>query len=243
MSMRLHNECPWTLSPYFEYPYPVSLELLLIYISASQKVNHPKRVNYTIMPATLTLDIGHTMNVLHSISDDPLWLGQACGELMQIITTLVTYHLDHAASHRNGLVPACIDTLEFTSAIDKALEDMRNADGVTEPFPDDLLVDRKQRRPRRKYKEKYIELLETMFRNHIEAQLTVVFGGYGSETTQDFNKGINLGLGGSPWRVYPSSNVVLHAGGEDWGQWLKKRCEQLGTTSARQGLPVFEFES
>ena len=57
---------------------------------------------------------------------------------------------------------------------------------------------------------------------------------------RQFNKGLDYGLNHFAWRVYPSVNVVLEAGEEDWSGWLRSRCEQSGRLSILMGLNALD---
>lgn len=187
-----------------------------------------------------TLSIPNTIKVLRTKARTPIELGKACGELLKAIPTLVSYHLDHAANHQNKPPRAIIDMQEYTTAVDGYLSYLRNADGCIEPFPDDLLVDRKARRPRRKYGTKYVQDLEKGVKDVLVSRLNDIFLGYCAADTQAFNKGLDRAMYSGSWCLYPSTNVLLEAREGDWEAWLKSRCEQLGMLSVKQGLSVFD---
>ena len=100
-------------------------------------------------------------------------------------------------------------------------------DGVTAAFPDDLKVDRKQRRPRRQYRQAYITFLESELKNLLAANLRDILAVYNVESTQEFNKGLDFGMNKWNWPAYPKENVILGATDGDWNNWLKMRCEEL----------------
>ncbi|KAF2001644.1 hypothetical protein P154DRAFT_521680 [Amniculicola lignicola CBS 123094] len=186
-------------------------------------------------------DIPKTIGALQSKARLPFELGLACGQLLHMIPFLVTTHLDHRADYKHNPLDASIDTVEFTAAVDGQVERLRTLDDHLDPFPSDLEVDRKQRRPRRKAKVYYTSLLETWMREQIiVGELGTILLAYDVLATQQFNKGLDWGKNRLAWRLYPSQNVVFEAGDEDWSAWLKRHCEQLGMMSAREGLSALD---
>jgi len=187
------------------------------------------------------LEIPNTIDALHAKAGTPYQMGEACGVLAEMITILVKINLDHSAGYRSNRVVECIDAREFTAAVDASLKEMRSKDGVTMPFPDALSnIDRKERRYRRRYSDRYIEHIKGRFAKAIHDGLYDTLKGFGPDANQQFNKGFDYGHNRMAWRAYPSVNVVLEAKQEDWSIWLRARCESLGLISLRNDLPVFD---
>ncbi|KAF2187400.1 hypothetical protein K469DRAFT_662359 [Zopfia rhizophila CBS 207.26] len=190
---------------------------------------------------TPAFDLPRTGMVLRSKSGSPYELGKLCGVLTQMISSLVMDHLDHAADFRNTAKPSIIDTQEFTAAVDAQLRAMRTKDGQTDKFPDVLeKIDRKQKRHWKKHKDRYTHAVKFMFADYVSGKLDEVVVGFHAVANQQFNKGFDYGLNGMTWRLYPSVNVALEAKGEDWGKWLRTRCEDLARVSVKNNLPVFD---
>lgn len=181
-----------------------------------------------------------TFIFLHAKAKQPYDLGLACGELLHSIHSLVSYHLRHSADYKNNPTNRSIDTTDFTQAIDSYLFSMRKADGISNAFPDNVLDDRKQRTLFRKYHLKYTDAIEKSLKGEIAHAFEETFFDYDSDATQNFNKGMDFGLTGLAWRLYPSVNVVVEAGEEDWSTWLRVRCESLGKVSINRGLSAFD---
>ncbi|KAF2008666.1 hypothetical protein BU24DRAFT_359826 [Aaosphaeria arxii CBS 175.79] len=181
------------------------------------------------------LKIDTTILALRSLSEDPNLLGHACAQLLQAVRELVNKHLDHNHDHRSK-APAClVATEDFTREIDAHIFEWRVQDKCTEAFPDDLLIDRKARRPRRKILKKYIRDLEAALKECLVSGLGTVLGGYSAVENAGFNKGVDKVLSGIQWRDYPDRNVVMEAGRCDWKDWLRKRCEVVGNDLELEG--------
>lgn len=187
-----------------------------------------------------TFRMANTVAVLRSMAKQPYDLGLVIGELLHAIPGLVSSHLDHDSNFYNSAPKASIDTCEFAAAVDNFLYNLRTADGVVNAFPDDLSVNRKQRKLRREYRAKYIDLVEKAVKNIIMIDLKGIFIGCSTDAAQMFNKGLDYGLNMIAWRLYPSVNVVLEAHEEDWSLWLRVRCEELGKRSIREGKSAFD---
>jgi hypothetical protein len=167
-------------------------------------------------------------------------VGRACGHLLYNIKPLVARHLNHSADFQNESIEfALISTTEFTAAVNAHLHILRLHDGCTEKFPDDLKIDRKARRPRRKYLEKYIALLEARFKGTLRRELGGLMGTWTQDQNAKFNRGVDLALVGTRWAKYPVKNVCLEVGDGDWKEWLIGRCDELGMEESRAGRPTF----
>ncbi|KAF2678177.1 hypothetical protein K458DRAFT_481042 [Lentithecium fluviatile CBS 122367] len=183
--------------------------------------------------------IPETITVLRNITNT-YEVGRACGELLYSITSLVAYHLDQSADCQNEPQRASISTSEFTAAVDAYLHFLRIYDGCSERFPNGIAVDRKGRRARRKYRERYIFILETRFKNALHEALGGMMKTWTEEQIEKFNKGVDKVLSGAAWTKYPGKNVCLEAGESDWGVWLRGKCEELGIVEAKVGRRVFD---
>jgi hypothetical protein len=162
------------------------------------------------------------------------------GVMLYYIVPLISSHLENPIDFRNKAPEALQWATGFVEAIDQYIAYMRLTDGCSEKFPEDATVDRKSRRPRRKYMERYTHLVERAYREHVREQLCDVFQSWNQEQTQLFNKGIDKALSGIQWVVYPEENVVLAAGDDEWAIWLRGRCEELGMLEARAQRKVLE---
>ncbi|KAF2105894.1 hypothetical protein BDV96DRAFT_591738 [Lophiotrema nucula] len=181
---------------------------------------------------SLNFQIPATIDALRALSKDPYRLGQASGELLGMIPGMVNRHLSHDV-HDPGLhknmkpISKSIDTADLAQAVEAALTQLRTQDGVTTAFPHDSEVDRKQRKPRRKYVVLYTSQIEKVFQTRV-AQLLKNMVDWTGKDNIDFNKGFDEGYTGLVvWNKYPTHNVALKAGEEKWGVWLRKACEQL----------------
>jgi hypothetical protein len=167
-------------------------------------------------------------------------VGRACGQLLRSIPYLVTYHLDQPADFHNKPRPALISTVEFTAAIDAHIRFLRVRDGCSKKFPSEVGLDRKARRPRRKYLKRYISGLEACFKNALREELGPWMGEWTEEQTENFNKGADKSLTGMEWSRYPTTNVCLEAGEDSWAVWLRDRCEELGIQESKAGRRVID---
>jgi hypothetical protein len=61
-----------------------------------------------------------------------------------------------------------------------------------------------------------------------------------AEQTEEFNKGVDKRLTGMAWSRYPTLNVCSKADREDWGVWLRSRCDGLGLVEAKAGRKVMD---
>lgn len=188
------------------------------------------------------LDIPLTLECLRKKANTPYALGRISGHLMEMIPILVRVHMDHVASYKSKRGVEGIDTQEFTAAVDAVLAEMRAEDGANDPFPDALThLDRKERRYRRKHCDRYIQRLREAFGKTISEGLKPVMLGYSAEMNQQFNKGFDYAHSRISWRVYPVENVAMETKpGEDWSDWLRVRCENLGRLSLKMNLPLFD---
>jgi hypothetical protein len=173
-------------------------------------------------------------------TDQPFNVGMALGVMLYYIVPLISSHLDNAIDYHKKVPQALQWVTGFVEAIDQYIAYLRLTDGCSEKFPDDTTVDRKSRRPRRKYMERYTHLVENAYKEHVREQLCDVFLSWTKEQTQLFNKGIDKALSGIQWVVYPGENVVLAAGDDEWAIWLRGQCEELGMLEARARRKVLE---
>ncbi|KAF2732075.1 hypothetical protein EJ04DRAFT_497465 [Polyplosphaeria fusca] len=198
------------------------------------------------MACPLHLEIPLTISILRSKSKRPFDVGQGCGELAQIIPIVVTRHLDKTHFDKPKLFP-CDSTHEWSLPMDEFLhlitvylQHARAADNAKAPFPDDLHVDRKARRPRKVCRTKYTKIIEDALKEKLKADLIDIFLRWDAESTRQFNKGFDWGHNRQAWVEYPPVNVALEAGSEDWSEWLKTRCEPLGRARVKRGLRSIE---
>jgi hypothetical protein len=187
-----------------------------------------KKMGYNFeIPAAITK--------VRSKLDQPHHVGMALGVMLYYITPLISTHLENAVDYRNKAPEALTWASGFVEAIDQYIAYLRLTDACSEKFPNDLAVDRKGRRPRRKYVERYTYLIETAYKPYVREQLADAFQSWSKEQTQLFNKGIDKALSGIQWCVYPDSNVVIIAGDDGWAIWLRGQCEEMGMLEARAG--------
>jgi hypothetical protein len=187
-----------------------------------------------------TFEFPETMTVLRNKVHEPWKLGFAVGVMLYHIAPLLSTHLDNAVDFQNP-VPGALTCLPGSvSAIDQYIAYLRLTDGCAQRFPNDVGVDRKGRKPRRKYMERYTFMVEAAYKTYICDALGDVFQNWDVEQTRLFNKGIDKALSGTQWVVYPDKNVVVEAGEGDWAVWLRGRCEDLGMAEAKAGRRVLE---
>jgi hypothetical protein len=145
----------------------------------------------------------------------------ALGVMLYYIVPLISSHLENAIDFYNKVPQALQWMTGFVEAIDQYIAYLRLTDGCSKKVPDNTTVDRKSRRPRRKYMERYTHFVENAYKEHVREQLCGVFQPWTKEQTQLFNKGIDKALSGIQWVVYPEENVVLAAGDDEWAIWLR----------------------
>ncbi|KAF2653095.1 hypothetical protein K491DRAFT_680790 [Lophiostoma macrostomum CBS 122681] len=179
-----------------------------------------------------TLDLSSTMAVLRTKLQNPFAFGKTCAAIESSIPSLVDGHLYHSATYRHG--PSKAPSF-FTERLDNFLQELRKRDRITEPFPDEAAVDRKQRKPRRKWSRQYIAIVEQTFKERLLAEFTGVFRAYAVSETKEFNRGVDVALFGTQcYREYPEVTVAVGAGkDEDWMEWMKRECEQAHIRRAR----------
>lgn len=187
---------------------------------------------------TSTLNIPSTIQNLREKARQPYDIGYACGELLRHISPLVSYHLEQPSTFHNKPPTCTIPTVEFTLAIDARLESLRLADETSEGLPNDRMEDRKERRPHRKYSDRYVSFVENAFKTAVRENLRDMLSSWDAEQTRKFNKGLDRALTGTAWCVYPDENATLVA--DDWAIWLRGQCEELGMSEAKAGRPVFD---
>lgn len=161
-------------------------------------------------------------------TDQPFNAGMALGMMHYYIVPLISTHLENAVEFRNRVPEALIWATGFVEAIDGCIAYLRLIDGCSEKFPNDITVDRKSRRLRRKYMERYTYLVEDAYKDHVREQPCDVFQSWNQEQTQLFNKGVDKALSGIQWVVYPKENVVLNAGEDGWAIWLAGEVRRAG---------------
>jgi hypothetical protein len=188
------------------------------------------------------LELLSVMALLRKKTNDPWQMGAAIGTMMYHISPLLSTHLENDADFTNKTPAALSWTPDFVPVLDKYVALLRLTDGCTDKFPSDLEVDRKARKPRRKYMARCISMVEAAYKNHIRDALVDVFQSWTIEQTQLFNKGVNKALSGVQWVVYPGQNVVVYAGEGDWAVWLRGQCEELGMGEVRAGRNAFDAE-
>lgn len=181
-----------------------------------------------------------TLCKLRSRADQHHHLGLGLGELLNHIKPLVSTHLDNHADYQNKIPSTLAWAPDFVKVVDHHVVYLRRSDGCLEKFPDDLVVDRKARRPRRKYLERYTTIVEMAYKTYMLERLGDVLRGLTPKQTQMFNKGIDKGISGIQWVAYPTNNVVLSAGDMDWAVWLRGRCEELGMAEVKAGRYALE---
>lgn len=195
---------------------------------------------------TPVLDIPRTLQLLEAKRDAPFELGLACGRLLHSIPGIVATHLRHNADHHSTLRQLPTASNEFTEGVDRYLHSLRHNDSITKAFPEPLtypvteLPDRKSEKRYRKYKLKYIGMLQEALRSAIFLQFRDVFSGYSVHSNQQFNNGVHSASNSFSWRLYPCVNVALEVGSGDWNSWLKVRCDELGMISSREGFCAIE---
>jgi hypothetical protein len=172
--------------------------------------------------------------------DKPFNVGMALGVMLYYIAPLISTHLENAVDYTNQVPEALTWASGFAEAIDQYTAYLRLTDDRSKKLPNDTTVDRKGRRPRRKYMERYTYLIETAYKRHVREQFAHTFQSWGKEQTQLFSKGIDKALSGTQWCVYPDTNVVTGTSDDDWAIWLRGQCEELVFWEARTGWRVLE---
>jgi hypothetical protein len=181
----------------------------------------------------------NSMAGLREKKDQPYDMGVAVGIMLYHIAPLLSTHLDNKIDYQNQSPKALEWAPDFVRAVDQYVAILRLTDGCAEKFPDDLTVDRKARRPRRKFMKRYSHLVGCAYKALMREQLVDIFRGWSEGQTQMFNKGVDKSLSGIQWMVYPVNNVVIEAGEGDWTVWLRAQCEELGKAEAAAGRDVF----
>ncbi|KAF1847613.1 uncharacterized protein K460DRAFT_363674 [Cucurbitaria berberidis CBS 394.84] len=184
--------------------------------------------------------IPEALTQLRAKIDQPHSMGMIIGVMLYYIAPLLSTHLDNAAAFQNKVPDALKCMTGFVTAIDQHIAYLRFTYGCSERFPDDTMVDRKGRRPRKKYMERYTYLVEATYKHCIREGLRDIFQAWRKEQTRDFNKGVDIVLSGIQWVVYPEKNVVVEVGEGDWAVWLRAQCEELGMEEARAGRKLLE---
>jgi hypothetical protein len=164
----------------------------------------------------------------------------ALAVMVYYINPLIPTHLENAVEYQNKVPEALTWVPGFVEAIDQYMAYLRLTDGCSEKFPNDTTVDRKGRRPRRKYLERYTYPIETAYKHRIRGQFADAFQAWSKEQTQLFNKGVDRALSGIQWCAYPETNVAMVTEDDDWAIWLRGQCEELGILEARAGRKVLE---
>ncbi|KAF2248276.1 hypothetical protein BU26DRAFT_565680 [Trematosphaeria pertusa] len=185
-------------------------------------------------------EIPSTIESLRQRALLPYDMGLLLGRLHNYITKLVSYHIDEPVDFHNTPRKLAIPTEEFTSAVDALIRQLRLTDGCSEKFPNKVPADRKGQRVRRKYHERYTYMVEAAFKHTVRKELEDVFSGWNTEETKLFNKGVDRGVTGAAWMVYPERNVVMEAGEGGWGIWLQGKCEELGFIEAMADRQVLD---
>jgi hypothetical protein len=192
-----------------------------------------KRMGYTFaLPEVIPL--------LRTKAQAPWNLGFAVGVMLYHISPLLSTHLDNSVDFQSPVPTALTRMPGFVSATEQYIAYLRLTDGCAKKFPNDLDVDRKGRKPRQKYMERYTYMVEAAYKNHIREALSDIFHTWNAEQTQLFNKGIDKALSGVQWVMYPENNVIVEAGEGDWAVWIRGRCEELGMAEAKAGRRVLE---
>jgi hypothetical protein len=167
-------------------------------------------------------------------------VGLACGHMLHSIPSLVSRHLDHAADFHNDPPSTSISAVEFAAVVDAQIRFLRVRGGYSERVSNDMGLDRKGRRRRRKIQERYTLVVGKCLKHALREELGRWMGRWTKEQTESFNKGVDWGLTEMAWSRYPTKNVCLEAGEEDWGIWLRSRCEELGLRESKAGRRVFD---
>ncbi|KAH7355498.1 hypothetical protein BKA66DRAFT_475515 [Pyrenochaeta sp. MPI-SDFR-AT-0127] len=186
------------------------------------------------------LNLPATLTKLHTMVDQPYNLGKAVGVLLYNITPLLSTHLDNAVEFRNKVPEALKWTPDFVVTMDQYVAYLRLADGCSERFIQSTETDRQGRQIRKKYMQRYTNVVEAVYKDCIREHLKVAFQSWTDEQTQLFNKGIDKALSGTQWVVYPKKNVVTEAAAEDWAAWIRQQCELLGMGEVRAGRRALE---
>ena len=181
-------------------------------------------------PADASRDnVSPTMAILKSILDRPYTLGVAIGELLNSIPSLVSAHMSQPITFSNAPPRASVPTAHFTRCIDTQLARLRAADEERGQDSRDQSLGH------------YTFIVELAFKEVLVGEFEEVMGAWGGEETRSFNRGFDWGLTGTAWSVYPEECVVARARArEDWGVWIRGRCEVLGIEEAARGRRVFD---
>ncbi|KAH7115103.1 hypothetical protein B0J11DRAFT_584408 [Dendryphion nanum] len=173
------------------------------------------------------LTLPATLPHLHPLYSSPHTLGKTLAHLLHSIPLLISQHLSHSATHTltfPSIATLPIPITEFTTILSSHLLALRTTDNISIALPKPLLLDRKQRRPRRKIQQKYERILQAAFRAWVRRQLGGMLSG-----------GVNEVAGRCRWIKYPCANAVLEAEDEEWTEWLETRCKALALEERRAG--------
>jgi hypothetical protein len=207
---------------------------------STDRTNTPEFNPLTIKRMEYKFHMPSVINLLRKKADLPWHMGFAVGMMMYHISPLVSTHLDNNFDFKNKIPSTLSWTPDFVPAIDQYIACLRMSDGCVGRFPNDLDVDRKGRRPRRKYMKSYTFKAGVAYKSYICEALANIFQSWNVEQTRLFNKGVDKALSGVQWVVYPDKNVVVGAGEDDWAVWLRGECEKLGMIEARAGRHALE---
>ncbi|KAF2126313.1 hypothetical protein P153DRAFT_369644 [Dothidotthia symphoricarpi CBS 119687] len=183
-----------------------------------------------------------TLHSLRAKVASPWTLGIAIGLLLYHIPPLVSEHMGQDMHFQNKVPAALTWAPDFVPTVDTYIASLRATDGHTEPI-NAVSLSRKHKAKRQKDTEYYTHIVEWAYKICISEALGDMFRIWerdGTEKTRLFNKGVDKVLSGVQWRVYPSENIVLMAGENDWKTWLGNRCEEVGRREVREGRSALE---
>jgi hypothetical protein len=138
---------------------------------AAKRFKKRKFNSHAIRKIGYNFEIPAAIANVRTKTDQPFNVGMALGVMLYYIVPLISSHLDNAIDYHNKVPQALQWVTGFVEAIDQYIAYLRLTDGCSEKFPDDTTVDRKSRRPRRKYMERYIHLVENAYKEHVREQL------------------------------------------------------------------------
>lgn len=196
---------------------------------------HQMPQNHNFQPLAIA-KIGYTFNISTLLTtlrtkkgNLPWHFGVALNMLLYYIPPLVSSQLDNAVDYTNKVPSALMWAEGYTNEVDMYIAYLRLTDGLSEKFEGKgRAMGKGGSKKARKYVERYVYMVEAMFKAHVREELADLFTSWSEDETRLFNKGVDKALSDIQWCVYPGENVVFAAGEGDWAVWIEGRCEGLG---------------
>jgi hypothetical protein len=185
----------------------------------------------------IALTLPTTLPYLLTLSPHPGTLGHAVGTMLYHISPLVSTHLSNPLPFHNPTPSALSPYPDFITSIDHLISHLRHTHALPSPLPSH---DRKARIRRRKTLARLTSTIEAAYKSYVRERLSGVFEAWSAEETQAFHKGVDKGVSGVQWVVYPVENVVVKVGEGHWAGWLKRECDGLGRGRVKLGEGAFD---